>query len=89
MSGHDPHWAIKKTHEGDGNPSDAHIDPEQFRQHQSAKFLLQSPRARVQYLEQLDSLIGSDDATLRSRAELLELRREMLRTHNQSLALKR
>jgi hypothetical protein len=86
---HDPHWAIRKTFEGDGNPSDAHIDPQQFRDHQSAKFLLHSPRERVEYLERLDSLIGSDDSTLRQRAELLQLRSEMRRTHAQLLALKR
>jgi hypothetical protein len=85
---HDPHWIIKKTHEGDGNSSD-HIDPETFRTHQSAKFVLYNARERANCLEQLAAAIGSDDSTLRSRAELLELHREMSRTHRQLLALKR
>jgi hypothetical protein len=82
------HWAIRKTIAGDGNDPDR-MDPQQFRDHQSAKFLLHSPRERVEYLEQLDNLIGSEDSTLRSRADLLLLRREMHKTHQQLLALKR
>jgi hypothetical protein len=84
----DPHWIIKKTHEGDGNSPD-HIDPQKFRDQQSAKFILHSPRERVEYLEQLSAAIGRDDSTLRSRAELLDLHREMSKTHRQLLQLKR
>jgi hypothetical protein len=84
----DVHWIIKKTHEGDGNDS-AHIDPQKFREHQSAKFLLHTPRERVEYLEQLSQAIGTEGTSLKSRAELLDLHREMSRTHHQLLALKR
>jgi hypothetical protein len=89
LSDRDPHWAIKKTHEIDGNSPHQHIDPERFRTHQSAKLLLHSPKERENYLAQLDSLIGDDSATLKSRAELLQLRSEMRRTHEQLLLLRR
>jgi hypothetical protein len=88
-SDHEPHWVIRKTAEGDGTPRDARIDPEHFRAHQSAKLILHTPRERVLYLEQLDEAIGSDDSTLRSRAELLQLRSEMRKTHEKLLQLKR
>jgi hypothetical protein len=84
----DPHYIIRKTHEGDGNPSD-HIDPQQFRDQQSAKFLLHTPRERVHYLKQLADAIGRNDSSLKSRAELLDLYREMQTTHRQLIALKR
>jgi len=89
LSKYDPHWAIKKTYEIDGNSPHQHIDPERFRLHQSAKLLVHTPKERENYLAQLDDLIGSDSSTLKSRAELLELRRDMRRTHEQLLALKR
>jgi hypothetical protein len=86
----DLHYIIKKTHEGDGNPRGSHIDPERFRQHQSAKFILHTPRERIHYLEQLDEAIGADDGTtLQAKAQLLQLRTEMRRTHEQLVALKR
>jgi hypothetical protein len=84
----DPHPIIKRIHEGDGNSPD-HIDPEQFRTQQSAKFILHTPRERIQFLEQLSAAIGEDGTSLKSRAELLDLHREMSRTHKQLLALKR
>jgi hypothetical protein len=80
MSKGDPHPAIRRTHEGDGNPS-SHIDPARFRTHQTAKFLLHNPRERVALLEQLTDVIGAaDGTTLKQKAELLELEREMRRT---------
>jgi hypothetical protein len=85
----DPHWIIKKTHQGDGNDPDAHIDPEQYRQHQSARMLLHSPRERMEYLEALSVAIGREDGSLKSRAELLDLHRELSKTHRQLLQLKR
>jgi hypothetical protein len=84
----DVHPAIRRIHEGDGNSPD-HIDPQQFRDQQSAKFLLHTPRERVHFLEQLVDAIGRDYSSLKSRAELLDLHREMSRTHKQLLALKR
>jgi hypothetical protein len=84
----DVHPIIRRVHEGDGNSPD-HIDPQQFRDQQSAKFLLHSPRERVACLEQLADAIGRDDSSLKSRAELLDLYREMKRTHSQLIALKR
>jgi hypothetical protein len=83
------HWIIKKTHEGDGNDPDS-VDPEAFRQHQQAKLLLYGPRDRVQYLAELDASIGAaDGSSLRSKAELMQLRSEMQKMHQQLLALKR
>jgi hypothetical protein len=83
------HWIIRKTAEGDGNDPN-NVDPEQFRQHQRAKLLLHSPRERVQYLAELDASIGASDGTsLRSKAELMQLRSEIQKTHQQLLALKR
>jgi hypothetical protein len=84
----DPHPIIKMIHEGDGNDP-SHIDPEQFRQHQSAKLVLAGPRERVEYLKQLEASIGTEGTSLKSRAELLDLYREMDKTHRQLLALKR
>ena len=86
----DPHWIIKKTAEGDGNDPD-HIDPQQFRDQQSAKFLVRAPRERAVYLDQLAAAIGneSDSSSLKSRGELLDLYRELRQTHRQLLALKR
>jgi hypothetical protein len=89
MSKIDPHPAIRRTAEGDGNSS-AHIDPARFRTHQSAKFILHSPRERTALLEELAGVIGAaDGTTLRQKSELLELEREMRRTHQQLCALKR
>jgi hypothetical protein len=85
----DPHYIIRKTAEGDGNDPAARIDPEQFRQHQAAKLLLHSPRERVEFLGQLEAAIGTEGTSLKSRAELLDLYREMDKTHRQLLALKR
>ena len=86
----DDHYIIQRTHEGDGNPRDAEINPSQFRLHQSAKFILHIPRERQNFLEQLDEAIGADDGTtLKSKAQLLQLRSEMRRTHEQLIALKR
>jgi hypothetical protein len=82
------HPIIRRVHEGDGNDV-THIDPQRFRDHQSARFLVHSPRERVAYLEQLADAIGRDHSSLKSRAELLDLYREMDRTHKQLLALKR
>ena len=89
MSKYDPHWAISKTARMDGHSANEPIDPEKFRLMQSAKLTLHSPRERENYLSQLDDLIGDDSATLKSRAELLQLRSDMRRTHEQLLALKR
>jgi hypothetical protein len=84
----DIHPIIKKTAAGDGNDPDR-IDPEAFRTHQSAKFVLHGPRERVQYLEQLADVIGMEGTSLKSRAELLDLYRSMDKTHRQLLSLKR
>jgi hypothetical protein len=89
MSDNDPHPIIAKISEGDGISPDRY-DPEQWRTHQSAKFLLHSPRERIEALEQLDDAIGRDDGTtLRRKAGLMQLRAEMRKTHAQLLALKR
>jgi hypothetical protein len=66
----DVHPIIKRVHEGDGNDP-THIDPEQFRTHQSAKFLVHGPRERVQYLEQLADAIGRDDSSLNGIKSML------------------
>jgi hypothetical protein len=86
----DPHPLIKRVHEADGNPRDAHIDPEQFRTHQSAKFALITPRKRVYHLSELENAMAAQDGTtLKSKAQLLQLHRELRRTHEQLLAMKR
>jgi hypothetical protein len=84
------HWLIKGLHESNGNSPDEHIDPSQLKQHESAKMVLHSPRERMDYLNQLAAAIGKDDGTsLKSRAELVDLHRELSRTHKQLLQLKR
>jgi hypothetical protein len=86
----DPNPIIKKMHEPDGNSPDEHIDPQGFRNHQSAKMLLASPRERASYLEQIAAVLADDrNGSLKSRAELFDLHRELSRTHQQLLALKR
>jgi hypothetical protein len=74
----------------DGNNPNEHIDPEKFRLMQSAKLVLHTPRERANYIQQLDEAIGADDGTsLKSKAELVQLRQDMARTDAQLRALKR
>jgi hypothetical protein len=90
MANDEPNPIIKKMHEIDGNPPGERIDPEQFRNHQSAKMLLAKPGERAAFIEQIAATIADDrNGSLKSRAELLELYRDARRTHAQLLALKR
>jgi hypothetical protein len=80
---------IKRIHEGNGGTSDSY-DPAQFRTHEQAKLLLCSPRERVEILDRLASAIGTEGGdSLRSKAELMQLRSELALTHRQLLQLKR
>ena len=62
------------------------ISPQAFNVLQQVKAVLSSPQDRVNAIRALDQLIG-DDATgsLKSRAELLNVRRSISTTHNRML----
>jgi hypothetical protein len=83
MTNRDPHPLIKwqATHDGWGEGEEIH--PEAFSLFHRAKSVLQSPQERMQVLRNLDSIIGADDGTsLRSKAELLNIRRGLAQTHH-------
>jgi hypothetical protein len=81
----DPHPSIKHQALLDGWGEHDDIHPEAFTVFQQFKALLHSPDSRMQALNQLDNAIGQDGATLRSKSQLVSLRRRLSQTHEQML----
>ena len=90
MSSNEPNDIIKRQWEASGHSPDQHIDPTAFSLHEQAKMVLHGPSQRQKYLDELAACIGDESmGSMKSRAELLNWHRDMVRTHKQMLALKR
>ena len=82
----DPHKLIKQQAEFDGWPEGEYVHPEAFQIFQQTKSVLQSPQERVAALQRLDEIIGTEDgSSLKSRAEIFNLRRKLAQTHSELL----
>ena len=78
----DPHKLIQDQATHDGWPEGEYVSPEAFSMFQQVKSIFQSPQERAQQLRALDEIIGMEDGTsLRSKAELLNVRRSLSHTH--------
>lgn len=84
------HPKILEQYEVDGWSKDADVDQETFVGLQNAKFILSSPQDRISAIQNLDTLIAQDDLTsLRSKAELFNLKRGLAQTHQAMLKVGR
>jgi hypothetical protein len=82
MSKRDVHYLIKEQAELDGWNKSADINTEAFTVYQQYKMVLNRPEARVKALRDIDAAIGADDgSSLRSKADLFELRRQLKKSH--------
>ena len=82
----DPHDAIKRQAALDGFGEHDDISPEAFSILQQVKAVLTAPADRAKALRGLDEIIGDDSSgSLKSRAELLNIRRALSTTHNRLL----
>ena len=83
---HDPHDLIKRQQELDGWSQHATPDPNDFILVQKAKMLLHPPENRAKALHDLDAAIdASSTGNLRQTSDLVRLRRELSRTHEEML----
>lgn len=82
----EPHPLIRAQATHDGWQENDDISPEAFAVYQATKSVLQTPQERMAAIRHIDELIGSsEDGTLRSRAELLNVRRKLAHTHSELL----
>ena len=90
MSKIDPHPAIRSVANTDGWSQSADIDHSDFCVYQQVKFVIHPPASRMQVLNDLDRVIGADDGTsLRSKSQLVDLRKKLSATHEQLLKARR
>jgi hypothetical protein len=90
MSNEDPHPAIRNVALTDGWSQHADIDHNTFCTYQQAKLVIHPPASRVEVLNKLDEVIGQDDGTsLRSKSQLMDLRKKLSLTHEQLLKARR
>jgi hypothetical protein len=81
MSKNDMHPALKHQANLDGWTDTENIDHSNFVNYQAFKALLHSPETRMQALNDLDRAIAAEDGTsIRSKAQLLEVRRRIAHT---------
>lgn len=82
----DVHPAIKWQATADGWGEHDDVSPEAFSILQQVKAVLSTPNDRVNALRAFDQLIGDDSTgSLKSRAELLNVRRSISTTHERLL----
>jgi hypothetical protein len=78
MANRDPHPAIRWVASQDGWGEQDEVNHDAFALVQASKMLYRTPQQRAQELQNIDQLIGRDDgSTLRSKSELVELRRHL------------
>jgi hypothetical protein len=80
----DPHPKIKEQAAYDGHLEAKHgpLRNDEFTVLQQYKMMLHPPENRVEALRKVDDAIAQSDGTsLRSKAQLLNLRRELSKTH--------
>jgi hypothetical protein len=78
----DSHPAIKQWAEQQGWSQDAEVDRDSFTGAQQYRMCLSSPASRMKALHDIDAAISAEDGqTLRSKSQLLELRRSLSVTH--------
>lgn len=81
----EPHPLIRAQASFEGWQEGEYVHPEAFQILQQAKSVLQSPQERVAALQRLDEIIGEDSSSLKSRAEIFNLRRKLAQTHSELL----
>ena len=79
MSKNDMHPAMAEVAQEDGNPN---ISNEDFITAQQLKMVVVGPQYRTAAIRQVDQALADSSTTLRSRAQLLNLKRRMSTTHN-------
>jgi hypothetical protein len=87
MSKNDPHPAIHAEAVDYGHWAEgAHIDAETFATASQLASVLKSPAERMASIRMVDKCLSLDDGTsLKSKAELLNLRRRLSHTHHAML----
>jgi hypothetical protein len=82
----DPHPVIRRAANMEGWSEGADIDHDAFAALNQVKLAMHGPQARMQALETIDQQIGADDGTtLRSKSQLVSLRRKLSYTHERLL----
>jgi hypothetical protein len=83
---HNIHPKLREQALEDGWSQDADIDVGAFAQVHQARMALMGPGDRMRILGRVDAAIGESDGTsLRSKADLLQLRRSLSHTHERLL----
>jgi hypothetical protein len=78
----DLHPKIIEQAREDGWSQDADVDLGRFTELHQAHMVLMGPADRMRILNRVTDAIGADDGTsIKSKADLLELRRSLSRTH--------
>jgi hypothetical protein len=83
------HPALRHAANMDGFSENADIDPETIAYCNSAKMIFLPPARRMEALNQLDTEIGREDATLRQRSQLVTVRRQLSQVHERLLKARR
>jgi hypothetical protein len=82
----DLHKKILEQAREDGWSQDADVDLGAFAQVHQARMALMGPTQRMRILNNVDAAIGEQDgSTLRSKSDLLRLRRSLSHTHESLL----
>jgi hypothetical protein len=83
---HDLHKKILEQAREDGWSEHADINLDDFARLQQAKFFVNEPAQRMRALQAIDAAIGEQDgSSIRSKADLLQLRRSLSATHEAML----
>ena len=82
----DRHPLLKRAQELDGWSQHADVDPNDFISLQKYKMLLHPPENRARALHEIDAAIdASEGGNLRQTSDLVRLRRELSKTHEELL----